>query len=208
MPAGRARPPESGLAGPRALTLALLPSRAARAAGTRNAGLRIARLKEKIGDRANASREVEYHNAWGAPVGEPGRGVRTIVDASHTAQSSNYSSVSSPARPESDATRAALAFAEPSQRPQSENTMAALSFAAAAGLRARPERHRRWQMRLRCLRDVRGAGDARRSRVSLPPPRPPRASPPHPARPPPTRAARSTPPSPHRRPSRRRPSSR
>merc|ERR1712196_755969 len=67
-------------------------------------------------------------------------GVRTIVDASHTAQSSNYSSVSSPARPASDATRAALAFAEPSQRPQSENTMAALSFAAAA---TQPPKRRR-----------------------------------------------------------------
>ena len=38
------------------------------------------RLKEKVGDRSNASSEVEYHNAWGVLVGEAGRGVRTIVE--------------------------------------------------------------------------------------------------------------------------------
>lgn len=38
------------------------------------------RLKDKIGDRANASSEVEYHNAWGVMLGLPGKGVRTIVE--------------------------------------------------------------------------------------------------------------------------------
>ena len=86
------------------------------------------RVRDKVALVAQVrGRVVETPALW-----YPDGGVRTIVDASHTAQSSNYSSVSSPARPESDATRAALAFAEPSQRPQSENTMAALSFAAAA----------------------------------------------------------------------------
>ena len=48
--------------------------------GTRNSGLRIMRLKHKMGDHANASSEVEYHSAWGVMIGDPGRGVRTIVE--------------------------------------------------------------------------------------------------------------------------------
>ena len=48
--------------------------------GTRNSGLRVMRLKDKIGDRANASSEIEYHNAWAVMLGNPGRGVRTIVE--------------------------------------------------------------------------------------------------------------------------------
>ena len=48
--------------------------------GTRNLGLRISRLKDKIGDKSNASSEVEYHNAWGVLIGPLGRGVRTIVE--------------------------------------------------------------------------------------------------------------------------------
>eukprot|EP00927_Polykrikos_kofoidii_P010365 TRINITY_DN14377_c0_g3_i1.p1 TRINITY_DN14377_c0_g3~~TRINITY_DN14377_c0_g3_i1.p1 ORF type:complete len:627 (+),score=100.04 TRINITY_DN14377_c0_g3_i1:53-1933(+) len=48
--------------------------------GSRNAGFGLQRLKEKIGDRSNASSEVEYRDAWGCMIGEPGRGVRTIVE--------------------------------------------------------------------------------------------------------------------------------
>jgi putative acyl-CoA dehydrogenase len=47
--------------------------------GTRNA-IRLMRLKDKLGDRANASGEIEYHGAWAQRVGEPGRGVRTIIE--------------------------------------------------------------------------------------------------------------------------------
>jgi len=47
--------------------------------GTRNA-FHIMRLKEKLGDRANASSEIEYHGAYALRVGEEGRGVRTIID--------------------------------------------------------------------------------------------------------------------------------
>jgi putative acyl-CoA dehydrogenase len=47
--------------------------------GTRNA-IRLMRLKDKLGDRANASSEIEYHGARAQPVGEPGRGVRTIIE--------------------------------------------------------------------------------------------------------------------------------
>ncbi|MFC0602429.1 acyl-CoA dehydrogenase family protein [Streptomyces palmae] len=47
--------------------------------GTRNA-LRLQRLKDKLGNRSNASSEVEYEQALAWRVGEPGRGVRTIVE--------------------------------------------------------------------------------------------------------------------------------
>ncbi|GAA0450989.1 acyl-CoA dehydrogenase family protein [Streptomyces stramineus] len=47
--------------------------------GTLNA-MRLQRLKDKLGNRSNASAEVEYEQALARPVGEPGRGVRTIVE--------------------------------------------------------------------------------------------------------------------------------
>ena len=47
--------------------------------GTRN-GFRIERLKDKLGDRSNASSEIELADAWALLVGEEGRGVRTIVE--------------------------------------------------------------------------------------------------------------------------------
>ncbi|MFP5334809.1 MAG: acyl-CoA dehydrogenase family protein [Actinomycetes bacterium] len=46
--------------------------------GTRNT-LRLQRLKDKLGNRSNASSEVELEDTWGARLGEEGRGVRTIV---------------------------------------------------------------------------------------------------------------------------------
>ena len=48
--------------------------------GARNVGFTVQRLKEKIGDKSNASSEVEYRNAWGLLLGPQGRGVRTIVE--------------------------------------------------------------------------------------------------------------------------------
>ncbi|HEY0638279.1 MAG TPA: acyl-CoA dehydrogenase family protein [Pseudonocardiaceae bacterium] len=47
--------------------------------GTRNA-LRLQRLKSKLGNRSNASAELEYDGATGWLVGEEGRGVPTIVE--------------------------------------------------------------------------------------------------------------------------------
>lgn len=47
--------------------------------GTRN-GMHVMRLKDKLGDRSNASSEIEYHGAYARRVGEDGRGVRTIID--------------------------------------------------------------------------------------------------------------------------------
>ncbi len=47
--------------------------------GTVNA-IRIQRLKDKLGDRSNASSEVEFWNAQGWLVGEAGRGIPTILE--------------------------------------------------------------------------------------------------------------------------------
>ncbi|MET8353820.1 isovaleryl-CoA dehydrogenase [Micromonospora sp. NPDC005206] len=47
--------------------------------GTRNP-MRLMRLKDKLGNRSNASAEVEYEQAVAWRVGDEGRGVRTIID--------------------------------------------------------------------------------------------------------------------------------
>ncbi|NBE55126.1 acyl-CoA dehydrogenase family protein [Streptomyces boluensis] len=47
--------------------------------GTRNA-FAIQRLKDKLGNRSNASAEVEFDGTWARRVGEEGRGVRTIIE--------------------------------------------------------------------------------------------------------------------------------
>ncbi|MGH2951103.1 MAG: acyl-CoA dehydrogenase family protein, partial [Solirubrobacterales bacterium] len=52
--------------------------------GERNR-IHLQRLKDKLGDRANASSEVEFRGAWARLVGEEGRGVRTIIEmVNHT----------------------------------------------------------------------------------------------------------------------------
>ena len=40
----------------------------------------LQRLKDKLGNHSNASAEVEYDEATASRVGEPGRGVRTIIE--------------------------------------------------------------------------------------------------------------------------------
>ena len=47
--------------------------------GPRNA-MHLQRLKDKLGNRSNASSEIELHGAWAQLVGEPGRGVPTIIE--------------------------------------------------------------------------------------------------------------------------------
>ncbi|MGH9054374.1 MAG: acyl-CoA dehydrogenase family protein [Acidimicrobiales bacterium] len=44
-------------------------------------GIRINRLKDKLGNRANASSEIEYHDALALLVGEEGTGIRTILSS-------------------------------------------------------------------------------------------------------------------------------
>ena len=52
--------------------------------GARNA-FHLVRLKDKLGNRSNASAEIELHGAWAQLVGEEGRGVRTIIEmVNHT----------------------------------------------------------------------------------------------------------------------------
>ena len=46
--------------------------------GSRN-GLRLQRLKDKLGDWSNASSEVEFHDARATRLGDEGRGVATIL---------------------------------------------------------------------------------------------------------------------------------
>ena len=69
-----------GRAGPVLLPPAARPARTA----SRNAFL-IQRLKDKLGNRSNASAEVEYDGALAWLVGEEGRGIPTIIEmVNHT----------------------------------------------------------------------------------------------------------------------------
>ncbi len=43
----------------------------------------IQRLKDKLGNRSNASAEIEYHQAYAIMIGEEGRGINTIIEMVH-----------------------------------------------------------------------------------------------------------------------------
>ena len=47
--------------------------------GGRNT-VHLQRLKDKVGNRSNASAEVEFAAAWGVRVGEPGRGIGILLE--------------------------------------------------------------------------------------------------------------------------------
>ncbi|MBC9915354.1 acyl-CoA dehydrogenase family protein [Chitinophaga varians] len=47
--------------------------------GTKNQ-LRFQRLKDKLGNRSNASGEVEFHSAWARIIGDEGRGIANIME--------------------------------------------------------------------------------------------------------------------------------
>ena len=51
--------------------------------GSKNAVL-VQQLKDKLGNRSNASSEVEFFDAEGVLVGEPGRGIATLVEMANT----------------------------------------------------------------------------------------------------------------------------
>ncbi len=52
--------------------------------GERNR-IQVQRLKDKLGNRSNASSEVEFRDTWARMVGEEGRGVPTIIEmVNHT----------------------------------------------------------------------------------------------------------------------------
>ena len=65
---------------PRGLTCFLLPRW--KPDGTVNA-FHLQRLKQKLGNRSNASCEVEFHGAWAQRIGEEGRGIATIMEMVH-----------------------------------------------------------------------------------------------------------------------------
>ncbi|ATQ42489.1 acyl-CoA dehydrogenase family protein [Caulobacter mirabilis] len=50
--------------------------------GSRN-GIQVMRLKDKLGNKSNASSEIEYHDAVAWKLGEEGRGVSVIIDMVH-----------------------------------------------------------------------------------------------------------------------------
>jgi putative acyl-CoA dehydrogenase len=50
--------------------------------GERNA-FHIMRLKDKLGNKSNASAEIEYRNTFAQMIGEAGRGVATIIEMVH-----------------------------------------------------------------------------------------------------------------------------
>jgi putative acyl-CoA dehydrogenase len=52
--------------------------------GERN-GFRLERLKDKLGNRSNASSEIEFDGAWARLIGEEGAGIRVIIEmVNHT----------------------------------------------------------------------------------------------------------------------------
>lgn len=53
--------------------------------GARN-GIHLLRLKDKLGNRSNASSEVEFAGAEGELIGEEGRGIPTILEMSNYAR--------------------------------------------------------------------------------------------------------------------------
>ncbi|MGC1587276.1 MAG: acyl-CoA dehydrogenase family protein [Rhodomicrobium sp.] len=50
--------------------------------GGRNA-FHIMRLKDKLGNKSNASSEIEYHDSFAQMIGEEGRGIATIIEMVH-----------------------------------------------------------------------------------------------------------------------------
>ena len=50
--------------------------------GSRNR-LKLQRLKDKCGNKSNASSEVEFHDLHAVMLGEDGRGIRTIIEMAH-----------------------------------------------------------------------------------------------------------------------------
>src|SRR5690606_4006892 len=45
--------------------------------------IHLMRLKNKLGNRSNASAEIEYHGAYAELLGQPGEGIRTILEMVH-----------------------------------------------------------------------------------------------------------------------------
>jgi len=123
--------------------------------GTRNA-VEIQRLKDKMGDRSNASSEIEYRGAWAKRVGPAGRGIATIINMAHHTR---FDCVTGSASGMRKAVALAAQFARHRtvfqkkliDQPLMQNTLAdlaleseaalALSFAVAAGFDVPKDSH-------------------------------------------------------------------
>jgi len=51
--------------------------------GARNTGLQLTRLKNKVGDKSNATAEIEFNSAFGIMLGEEGQGLHEVMDTIH-----------------------------------------------------------------------------------------------------------------------------
>src|SRR5256714_7909763 len=83
----------------------------------------INRLKDKLGNRSNASSEIELDGAWARMIGEEGRGVPTIIEmVNHTRLDCGVGAAAgmraaAPAAPRPPAARPALGPPRADQRP-------------------------------------------------------------------------------------------
>ncbi|MFL6005143.1 MAG: isovaleryl-CoA dehydrogenase [Gaiellaceae bacterium] len=104
--------------------------------GERNA-FRIDRLKDKLGNRSNASAEIQLDGAWARRVGEEGRGVATIIEmVVHTRLDCVLGSTGLMRRAVAEATHHAAhraAFGRPlAEQPLMENVLADLCIDSEA----------------------------------------------------------------------------
>jgi putative acyl-CoA dehydrogenase len=104
--------------------------------GGRNA-FRIDRLKDKLGNRSNASAEIQLEGAWARRVGEEGRGVATIIEmVVHTRLDCVLGSTGVMRRAVAEATHHAAhraAFGRPlAEQPLMENVLADLCIDSEA----------------------------------------------------------------------------
>ena len=138
--------------------------------GTRNAGFQLQRLKDKLGNRSNASSEVEFRGALARMVGEPGRGVPTIIEmVNHTRLDCVIGAAGGMRAAVAQATWHAAhraAFGAPPRRPAADG--ATCSPTSRSSPRPRP----RSRMRLARAYDE-AAGDRTPRRSSAWPPRSP-----------------------------------
>ena len=52
--------------------------------------IHLQRLKDKLGNRSNASSEVEFRGAWARMIGAEGRGVPTIIESAARASTARW----------------------------------------------------------------------------------------------------------------------
>jgi putative acyl-CoA dehydrogenase len=119
---------------PAGLSCFLLPRW--RADGTRNA-FHLLRLKDKLGNRSNASGEVEFQRASARLVGEEGRGIATIMEmVRHTRLDCTFGSAASMRKAVAEATHHAAhrsAFGRPLiDQPLMRNVLADLCLESEA----------------------------------------------------------------------------